>query len=254
MEIGSNVAFKQILIQHHLDDFEALWAVEGEFVEEGNIKPKSGHSHVVRLSLKTDNTSVLVYMKKQTNYATTLSRLLHRTSSICRREYHNIHDWHQRGLPTVEGLYCAEVKNPLRGILITRALEDSQSLDDFLKTASPEKRQSILRDIAKLTRRIHQAGRVHRCLFPKHVFVRADDHALTLIDLEKARKSWCWISDHARELASFMRRLEWKSEAEYQQFLNDYMEALPGWHQFILKWLLGRRIQRYRRSNSINIG
>jgi hypothetical protein len=248
MEIGSDAIFKEILIRHQLNDFDALWALEGELVEEGNIKEKSGHSHVVRLSFPTGAEPIQTYMKKQTNYATTLSRMMHRTQSICRREYSNIQRWHQLNLPTLEALYCAEVKNPLRGILITRALEGYMPLDDYLGKASPEQRTRLLAVAARLVRRIHQSGWVHRCLFPKHVFVCLEHQTvpLKMIDLEKARRAWLGMHDHVRDLSAFVRRIHWSSTAECEQFLNIYTEGLHPWHAQLLKYCVTHRIARRR--------
>lgn len=228
-----------------MNDFEALWAIEGELVEEGNIKAKSGHSHVVRAMLPIEGTMRSVYIKKQTNYATAFSRFLHRTSSLCRREYANITAWHRIGLPTMDAVYCAEVRNPLRGILMTLALEGYQPLDAYLAAALPDARKQMLEATARLTRRIHDAGWVHRCFFPKHVFVSTTTTTdpLKMIDLEKARKAWLGVRDYSRDLGSFVRRIEWHSDAEQQIFFDAYFGGTSvTFYRRLFMYLIGQRI------------
>lgn len=228
-----------------MSEFERYWNMQGSLVEEGNVKAESGHSHVVRASVTINGTERLVYIKKQTNYATAFSRMLHRTSSLCLREYANIMAWHGLGLPTMDAVYHGEIRNPLRGILVTLSLDGYVPLDDALKQASVAERSRLLTETAKLIRRIHEAGWVHRCFFPKHVFVTAQqvDEPLKMIDLEKARKAWLGIRDYARDLGSFVRRIEWASDAERDAFFQAYFgDTTHPAYRGLFMFLIGKRV------------
>jgi hypothetical protein len=250
MIIGVDAAFQHILTINKLNDFDALWNLKGELVEAGNVKEKSGHSHVMRAYLDTATGPLCIYMKRQSNYVTTLSRLLGHSRSICRREYESIAAWEALGLPALKAVYCAEVQNPLRGILITIALEGYQPLDDYLATASTHDRRTMLEETAKLIRCIHNAGWVHRCFFPKHVFVSPTNAATPaqMIDLEKARKAWFGIQDYTRDLTSFERRMTWQDEAERTLFFDTYFgSADMTMYRRLFMHLIGKRIVHKKR-------
>lgn len=250
MIIGVDDSFKHILILNKLNDFESLWNLKGELVEAGNVKEKSGHSHVMRAYLDTGMGPICIYMKRQSNYATNLSRILGRSRSICSREYENIAAWEALRLPALKAVYCAEVQNPLRGILITIALEGYQPLDDYLPTASSQDRRAILQETAKLIRSIHKAGWVHRCLFPKHVFVSPSNKIVPaqMIDLEKARKAWFGIRDYTRDLTAFERRMAWQDDAERTLFFDTYFGgAEMTMYRRLFMHLIGKRILHKKR-------
>ncbi|MFI4957294.1 MAG: lipopolysaccharide kinase InaA family protein [Gammaproteobacteria bacterium] len=246
MDIGVDESFRHVLNINKLNDFESLWNLKGELVELGNVKEKSGHSHVMRAYLESETGPLCVYMKRQSNYSTTLSRLLGRSRSICRREYENIAAWEAMGLPALKAVYCAEVQNPLRGILITVALEGYQPLDDYLPSATAQGRRAMLQATAKLIRCIHDAGWVHRCFFPKHVFVSPNNTAkpAQMIDLEKARKAWFGVRDYTRDMASFERRMVWQDEAERKMFFDSYFGgAETTLYRRLFMHLIGKRMR-----------
>lgn len=248
--------FSSVLKEHELADFESLWQQEGRLVEEGNVKSRSGHSHVVRLKLEDSTKTWVVYMKRQENYVTNKSRLMKRPRAICAREFTNINIWRKLGFPTMQALYFEQVeqskKQPLRAILITKGLSGYQPLDEWLsKTKDRKLRAQAFLKTATALRRIHQHSWLHHCLFPKHVFVRENDGQVDIrfIDLEKAKK--CILTKHRiiSELTAFVRRCEWRNQAEMVQFLKYYwnVKKLRPEHKRMVKRIKLRIVAKKKR-------
>lgn len=242
-------AFKDILSSYQLNSFEALWLYQGEWVEEGNTKEKSGLSHVVRMRLAHQGQTTVAYMKRQENYHTNASRLFFKPRAICAREFENINTWQAMGLPTMQALYFSQHDYPLRAILITRDLTGFAPLDEWLSKASDEHRLKALQETARLLRCIHDAKWLHRCFFPKHVFIRqvGDTIELRMIDLEKARKAWMTPGAVIDEITQFYRRMAWKP-GEAQAFLCTYFktEHLSWWQQWLVKRIEKRTLSKRR--------
>lgn len=238
MPIYCDQDFNNILSSYQLNSFEALWLYQGEWVEEGNVKAKSGRSDVVRMRLAHGGETTIAYMKRQENYRTNASRLLHKPRAICAREFENIQAWHVLGLPTMDALYFAQQDDPLRAILITRDLTGFVPLDEWLVLASDPERMKALKETARLLRRLHDHQWLHRCFFPKHVFIRqvGDTFELRMIDLEKARKTWISPGALIDEITQFYRRMIWKA-GEAQTFLLTYfnVDSLSRWQTFLVK-------------------
>ncbi len=241
--------FSSVLKKHELADFDSLWLHEGRLVEEGNVKHKSGHSHVVRLKLEDSTKTWTVYMKRQENYITTKSRIMVRPRAICAREFSNINTWRKLGIPTMQALYFEQrdntKKNPLRAILITKGLVGYLPLDEWLaKTPDRKLRAQAFLKTAQALRRIHNHSWLHHCLFPKHIFIREKDGQLTikLIDLEKAKKCIVTKRRVINELTAFIRRCEWRNKTEMLQFMKYYcgVKTLGPEHRRMLKRIYAR--------------
>lgn len=221
--------FQSFLNDNQLNDFRALWQFEGEFVELGNVKRKSGHSNVVRINLEDSHGHTCSgYMKRQENYATTFSHYFCSPRAICAREFSNIQAWQDQGLPTLEVLYFEQHQKPLQAILITKALDGFLPLDEWIEQNTDKVlRQKAIVRTAQLLKRIHAAGWFHHCFFPKHVFIREHNDLLELrvIDLEKAKRQWRTQRRIIHELTAFIRRFPWENEQERLLFLKAYWDV-----------------------------
>lgn len=235
-------ADRALLGRHRLDSFEALWALQLEAVDMPNTE-RGGWSSVYRLELEGQ----AFYLKKQRN---------HLTRSLCRprgeptfaRELRNIRHYRRLGIPTLEAAFYAERRQADGhcAVLLTRALDGWQDLASHLPDWSarpPAERRQIVQACGALARRLHAAGQVHGCFYPKHIFLReaADGFDACLIDLEKTRRLWLGRRDRIKDIEPLLRRTgeHWQAD-DRQQFLCAYLageQPLAQWQ----RWLDVRR-------------
>ncbi|UUY09939.1 lipopolysaccharide kinase InaA family protein [Pseudomonas sp. J452] len=226
---------RAVLEDHGLASFEALWALQLEAVDEPNTE-RGGWSSVYRLELG----EVAFYLKRQSNHLT--RSLLHPFGEpTFAREFRNIQRYRELAIPALQAAFFAERRLPgeRRAILLTRALHGWQDLDHWLQgwEGVPEAtRQAILRACGELARRLHNAGQMHGCFYPKHIFLKADGagFAAQLIDLEKTRPLLFGQRDRIKDLEPLLRRASVWSEAEVRELQVAYLGAagdLESWWQ-----------------------
>ena len=226
---------RPILERHGLANFDALWALQLEAVDEPNTE-RGGWSSVYRLELD----GAAYYLKRQSNHLTrTLRHPFGEPTFAC--EFRNIRRYAELGIPALQAAFFAERKLPgeQRAVLLTRALDGWQDLEHWLQSwasLSTSRREAILAACGGLARRLHDAGQVHGCFYPKHIFLRAqgDDFAAQLIDLEKTRPLLFGERDRVRDLEPLLRRAAAWSEAEVRQLLVAYLgdcADVERWHE-----------------------
>ncbi len=226
---------RAILERHGLADFDALWALKLEAVDEPNTE-RGGWSSVYRLDLG----EAAFYLKRQSN---------HLTRSFVRpfgeptfaREFRNIQRYRELGIPALQAAFFAERRLPgeRRAILVTRALDGWQDLDQLLHgwaALSHGQRTAILRACGELARRLHQVGQMHGCFYPKHIFLRetAEGFAAQLIDLEKTRPLLFGRRDRVKDLEPLLRRASVWNETDVRVLLAAYLgddAAIDSWWQ-----------------------
>lgn len=224
---------RALLERHGLSSFEALWAIQLEAVDEPNTE-RGGWSSVYRLDLGES----AFYLKRQSNHLTrTLSHPLGEPTFA--REFRNIQRYAALGIPALQAAFFAERKLPgeHRAILLTRALDGWCDLDSLLPgwaEQTDEQRAAILHACGVLARQLHEAGQVHGCFYPKHIFLRESPSGFDaqLIDLEKTRPLLFGKRDRVRDLEPLLRRAGAWSEADMQGFLTAYLDGrngLAGW-------------------------
>ncbi len=237
-----------LLAQHRLDSFTALWDLELEAVDEPNTE-RGGWSSVALLTLDKRR----FFLKRQINHMTrSIQRPLGEPTFA--REMRNIQRYQQLGIPALRAAYFAQrkVAGEQRAILMTHALDNWQDLDDWLQKwpqLSNEQQQSIIQACAKLAKTLHQAGQVHGCFYPKHIFLQKQTLGFTaqLIDLEKTRPLLLGWRDRIKDLEPLFRRSQhvWGRE-QVQLFLQNYLdrsEDIPYW----VERLDARRIDKETR-------
>lgn len=207
-----------------LADFDALWTLPLEAVDEPNTE-RGGMSCVFRLELDGG----AYYLKRQSNH---LTRSLLRPGGepTFAREFRNIQRYQQLGIPALQAAFFGERREggERRAILVTRALDGWRDLDAWLKDWSglpAERRQAILHACGMLARRLHEAGQMHGCFYPKHIFLREaeDGFQACLIDLEKTRPLWFGLRDRVKDLEPLLRRAPDWSEVDVRQLLAAYL-------------------------------
>ncbi|MGV8916382.1 MAG: lipopolysaccharide kinase InaA family protein [Pseudomonas sp.] len=232
-----------LLERHGLSDFESLWDVQLDAVDEPNTG-RGGWSSVFRLELEGAG----FYLKRQSNY---LTRTLHRPfgEPSFSREFRNILRYSTLGIPALQAVYYGErnIKGERRAILLTRALDSWTDLDTLLQqwsTLSAHQRLAILQACGQLARTLHAAGQVHGCFYPKHIFLRARSGAYVaqLIDLEKTRPALFGWRDRVKDIEPLLRRSPQWNEAEVRELLATYLQASVGSAQVDTWWQrLGKR-------------
>jgi len=207
-----------------LANFEALWKLDLEPVDEPNIR-RGGVSSVCCLQLDGH----VYYLKRQQGYFT--RSLRHPCGqSLCEREWRNIQTFQQRG---IAALTCAffgarDSGKEQRAILLTHALDGFNDLTSYLNawpTLPKNQRESLVSACGELARNLHQAGQKHGCLYPKHIFLKASEEGWqsALIDLEKARPLLAFKRDRISDLEPLLRRTVIWNDDERRQFFRAYL-------------------------------
>ena len=231
-------AERALLERNGLADFDALWAVQLEAVDEPNTSG-GGWSSVFRMDLEGQG----FYLKRQSNY---LTRTLHSPlgEPSFAREFRNIERYKQLGIPALEAVFFGERKVPgeRRAILMTRALDGWTDLDSLLEQWSQltaGQQQAILQACGQLARRLHAVRQVHGCFYPKHIFLQPDGAAYRaqLIDLEKTRPLLLGQRDRVKDIEPLLRRAHAWGEADVRALLAAYLEQpadsglVDAWYQ-----------------------
>ena len=231
-------AERALLERNGLADFDALWAVQLEAVDEPNTSG-GGWSSVFRMDLEGQG----FYLKRQSNY---LTRTLHSPlgEPSFAREFRNIERYKQLGIPALEAVFFGERKVPgeRRAILMTRALDGWTDLDSLLEQWSQltaGQQQAILQACGQLARRLHAVRQVHGCFYPKHIFLQPDGAAYRaqLIDLEKTRLLLLGQRDRVKDIEPLLRRAHAWTEADVRALLAAYLEQpadsglVDAWYQ-----------------------
>ncbi|MDR3323985.1 MAG: lipopolysaccharide kinase InaA family protein [Zoogloeaceae bacterium] len=213
------------LEQHGLADFEALWGLELTPVDDPNVD-RGGTSHVCRLELDGH----AYYLKRQQNHLT--RNLAHPFGEpTFAREFRNIQRYQQRGVPALQATFYAQrhQHGTWRALLLTRALTGWRDLDHAFAHAREEERPALLVACGHLARRLHAAGLVHGCFYPRHIFTRATATEIEacLIDLEKTRPLWFGRRDRIKDVEQFIRHAPALKDAEIRCLLVAYLDCPP---------------------------
>lgn len=238
-----------LLEQHQLNSFSALWNLQLDAVDEPNTE-RGGWSSVAKLTLGEQT----FYLKRQINHLTRSLRKPFGEPTFA-REMRNIQRYQQLGIPALHAAYFAQRKelDERRAILMTHALDGWQDLDHWQQQwyeLSSEQQQGIVQACAKLAQTLHNAGQVHGCFYPKHIFLQeqADGFTAQLIDLEKTRPLLFGRRDRIKDLEPLFRRSHhvWGRE-QTQLFLLSYLEK-PSHVAHWLQRLDARRRNKEARS------
>ena len=229
------------LERHGLASFNALWSVQLTAVDEPNVE-RGGWSTVFRLEL--DDSAF--YLKRQSNHLTrTLAHPFGEPTFA--REFRNIRRYAQLGVPALQASFFGQRKvgGEKRAILMTRALDGWTDLDGWLKRwpeLNESGRQAIIGAVGVLARTLHQAGQMHGCFYPKHIFLHEQDGhwQACLIDLEKTRPLLLGWRDRIKDLEPLVRRASCIGEQGVRHLLSVYLDD----PRLVEPWLL--QLQRRR--------
>ena len=237
-------ADRALLERNGLADFDALWNLQLDAVDEPNTSG-GGWSRVFRLDCEGQG----FYLKRQSNY---LTRTLHSPlgEPSFAREFRNIQRYQQLGIPALEAAFFGERKVPgeRRAILMTRALDGWNDLDSLLAQwpqLTEQQQQAIVLACGQLARQLHALRQVHGCFYPKHIFLQADGDAYRaqLIDLEKTRPLLLGQRDRVKDLEPLLRRAHVWSESEVRALLAAYLDQ-PQDSALVSAWLERLNVRR----------
>lgn len=230
-----------------LNDYEKIWDLSGDWVEPPNYR-RGGWSGVCRMSFATpEGSSTNVYLKRQENHGH--RTLLHpiRGEGTFVREFRNIRHLRKHQVPTLNPVCFAQCfrDGNLQAMLMTESLEGYRSMEDILyegeALAMPvPQRRRLLSAVALSVRKMHASGIQHRCLYPKHLMVKAQgaDYEVALIDLEKSRRVFVPFLPGMRDLGTLNRHSGALSRSDRLFFLREYLEGSP--MRPYLRWLAGK--------------
>ncbi|MDR3055439.1 MAG: lipopolysaccharide kinase InaA family protein [Zoogloeaceae bacterium] len=228
---------RPLLEQAGLADFDALWKLELTPVDDPNVD-RGGWSSVCQVEASGQR----YYLKRQSNHLTRTFMRPFGEPTFC-REFRNIQRYAERGVPATAAAFFGvrEREGKQCAVLLTRALTDWRDLASWLNDWSEcddSDRQQLLIACALLARRLHQAGLIHCCFYPRHIFVRGDDGGgfeACLIDLEKTRRLWRPRRDRVKDLEQFIRHAPQLDDDEADLFLATYLE-MPQQSAEVARW------------------
>jgi tRNA A-37 threonylcarbamoyl transferase component Bud32 len=205
-EVFCKPEYKALLQVNTLGNFESLWELEAQWVEEPNVR-RGGWSGVVRHTLQNaEGEDIEVFIKRQEGHMS--KTFAHPLSGILtlRKEFANIQRLIRYGVPTLEPLYSGYSGD--KAILVTLGLSEHSSLDNIDPCAIPESmRQKLVCTIAHAIQHMHAHRLQHNCLYPKHIFVKQqeDDWDVRIIDLEKMKRTLKRSNAVQRDLSTLFR-------------------------------------------------
>lgn len=220
---------REVLARHGLDHFQAFWDLQLDAVDAPNTT-RGGWSSVYRLELEDSNGQVQAfYLKRQQGHLTRGLRHPMGEPTFA-REFRAIQRYAHAGIPALEAAFFATRRQAgeQQAILLTRALDAYRPLDEWLEQwvgLTWQQRKDLIRAAATLVRALHNAGQIHNCLYPKHIFLKLDGDGAgaRLIDLEKTRQAWFGRRDFVRDLETLHRRSLIPSRTQRLRFLLGYL-------------------------------
>jgi hypothetical protein len=176
--------------------FESLWHHPAPWFEEPNHR-RGGWSGVSRIELTDrEGKTTVAYLKRHENHTYRAAHTLLRKAPTLRREFNNLRALDQAGFNVPQPLYFGTRHHDgrLQAMLVMKELPAFQSLNDYVaqcQAAGSALFGSVIAAIATEIARLHKLRWTHRCLYPKHTYVRVNPNSsvdVAFLDLETARK------------------------------------------------------------------
>ena len=226
----------QTLRRRGLDDFDALWGLEGQWVEPPN-QCRGGWSGVIYHRLAgPEGRQVGLYIKRQCRHVYRDWRHPLRGEATILRELRNIQRCQSAGVAVLEPLWCGVQRRPEGhcAMLVTEELEGYRALSELLddwRAGGPgafAQQRRVARALTDSLRRLHRARLAHGSLYPKHVFVHpttSHEVRVRLIDLEKGRRRLRVRWAARRDLDTLNRHSRASDNGLRLRFLLDYLDT-----------------------------
>lgn len=232
-QIYINPNWQQILTDNQINSFEALWTLDIPAIDEGNQgRGQNGWSQVCIHNLTTASGETRrIVIKRQSNYRSRTVRHPIRGISTFIKEYNFIQRYEKLEIPALKTVYCAtrHQGTETQVILITEYLSDYLPLSAIQESWSEKdswrQRAVIVQSVAQLISKLHRQKLEHRCLYPKHIFVKMNRQSTQacLIDLETTRWKPLGYEFPSRDLSTLARRSNNVTNRDRILFLRHYL-------------------------------
>ncbi len=228
--------WRQVLADHGLADFNALWHFELDPLDVPNTgRDRGSWSTVGCLSLELpDGLQKKLIVKRQQRYSSRTLRHPFRGVPTFEKEYHNILHYQRLGIPTIAPVYYAWRNSPdgVQAVLITEYLDGHKSLKELEETwkeygwPKRAERKRLIKAVAAVIRKLHSKGLQHNCLYTKHLFIqqRSDEIRVRFIDLERTKQRPFGNGRRIRDLESLNRRAKEWSRTDRLRFFLTYCD------------------------------
>jgi len=251
---------RRLLEANLLGNFDDAWRLQAEWFEEPNVR-RGGWSGVCRIALAMPGNGELgLFVKRQENHQRRNWRHPLRGEPTFAREFRMLRYLQQHDVPAPRPVFFGTrvCSGRAQGILITEELEGFRPLDAVVEdlfggNVQPPlaTQRPLLRGVAGLVRRLHEAGVQHGSLYPKHVFVRLrgdEEPAAALIDLEKSRTTLLSLRRTLHDLDALNRHSCHWSRSARLRFLLHYLgeQRLSARGRQIWEALARRAVQKRR--------
>lgn len=225
-----NAAFADTLRQNGLTTFESLMHYTGGEVAKHLIAERP----TTRIELQGPGGSVVCYLKRHApaklkEYLKPLIRL--RWPRIgARPEWEAIREFQRVGIPTMTPVAWGQKGR--QSLLVTVAIDGCEKLSEWMqrtpRPTTPEQvaaARQVIRDVAEVTRKMHQAGMHHQDLYAGHILLPHDaSRGIHLLDLGRVRRcrnlSTLWI---VKDLAQLHYSTKWFTATDRVRFLKTYL-------------------------------
>lgn len=225
-----NREYADVLHEHGLDSFEKLMNYDEGQIAKHFVKERKTSRLVFHSAHRIDHVFFLKQHEQAPlkEYYKSFFRL---TKPVigARNEWDAILRFHEAQIPTMSPV--AFGKSGSRSFLLTEEIANCVKLcewfDEFTAEDFPEDRQTILAEIAELTRRMHAANIHHQDYYLTHMLLPTDDEdrGIHIIDLGRARKRHHlaprWI---VKDLAQFLYSGMNLTPEERAFFLETYFQ------------------------------
>lgn len=223
-----NGSFSGLLRRQGQLTFDSIWTRTADAQIAKNAR---SDRITLRFTLDDEGTERAFYIKRhsRSSWKEYLKPLLRLTWPIlgARNEWNAILEFHEVGLPTMTPVALGESGS--NSFLITEALEDCRKLSqvnaaEIRTSTSGTMRSSLIRQVAHLAKKMHDAGLHHQDFYLGHLMQSQNDPTqIYIIDLGRVGKqrklSRRWI---IKDLA----QLDFSADASPQErlrFLRDYL-------------------------------
>lgn len=250
-------SFAALLKLNQLGTFEQLWNVQADWFEPPN-QERGGWSGISRIVLQGENGKAqTVFLKRQQGHSRRTLQHPFSGESTFAREFRMIQHLAAHQVSTLVPIYFGTrmVGGQHQSILMTAALDDYADLDAITNALllkkmllSPSQKRSLIKSVAVLVRKMHDARVQHRALYPKHLFVRCNDGSFdaSVIDLEKSRFNYVPIWRMIADLATLASRLQYWRATDKMLFYNHYLgtNKLDFYARIAARWIMYRAVKK----------